>query len=107
MSLEDAFKNTIVLNLKKENQELHEAVARKSRELLVLRSCMATEWCPHCEYESSIEWNVIKYGYQAFCPHCGKKMMLCSECLNDRDYCDWDGEQCYRTREGREELDES
>lgn len=41
---------------------------------------MVTEWCSECEYEVTFEWNVEEYGYAAYCPHCGAKLMLCSEC---------------------------
>ena len=48
---------------------------------------IVTEYCPHCENESSMFWNVDEFGYKAFCPHCGKLMMLCAECcLRDGDY---------------------
>lgn len=60
-----------------------------------------TEWCPHCEYENTIEWDVEKHGYKAFCPHCGNVMMLCDECQHGQDgapQCDWDSKtgKCFR-----------
>jgi len=30
-----------------------------------------TEWCSECETEITMEWNVDKMGYKAFCPVCG------------------------------------
>jgi hypothetical protein len=52
-----------------------------------------TEWCPHCEYEIDMRWDVKQMGYQAFCPVCGKRLMLCSECSNDNGgQCDYDAE---------------
>lgn len=63
-----------------------------------------TEVCPHCDKENTIEWNVEEYGYEAWCPHCGKKMMLCSECLYAKDNmygrCDWNSEskKCFRCK---------
>lgn len=38
------------------------------------------EFCPNCLNEVEIVWNVDKYGYEAYCPKCGERLMLCSEC---------------------------
>lgn len=35
-----------------------------------------TEWCPHCESEIEMTWNVEDRGYKSFCPACGNR--LCS-----------------------------
>lgn len=40
------------------------------------------EVCPHCENEIEMQWDINKRGYKAFCPVCGKRLMLCSECMN-------------------------
>ena len=63
------------------------------------RECI--EVCPHCEKEIMKKWDVEKKGYQITCPNCGKKMMLCDECLNSEDNvgmrCDWSEERgCFR-----------
>lgn len=57
-----------------------------------------TEYCPHCNEEITLEWDVTEHGYQAFCARCGRKLMLCSECLYKEDLCDWSEETgyCYR-----------
>ena len=57
-----------------------------------------TEYCPHCNEEITLEWDVKENGYQAFCARCGRKLMLCSECLYEEDLCDWSEETgyCYR-----------
>lgn len=62
-----------------------------------------TEVCPECMSENTLEWDVSKEGYRAFCPRCGAEMMLCSECLQESD-CDFDMEKqsCYR-RAGQQE----
>lgn len=63
-----------------------------------------TEVCPHCEAENTMEWDVEKNGYEAFCPHCGSKMMICSECMAAKDNecgkCDWDKctDTCFRCK---------
>ena len=49
------------------------------------------EFCPHCETEVSMEWDVETYGYKAYCPYCGKRLMLCSECGGD---CDYENDRC-------------
>lgn len=56
------------------------------------------EWCPHCETEIEMRWDVKKMGYQAYCPVCGEILMLCDECKHRgedgafKDDCDWDSE---------------
>lgn len=39
-----------------------------------------TEVCPHCEQEVTMVWDVETYGYHAYCPFCGKRLMLCDMC---------------------------
>lgn len=53
-----------------------------------------TEWCPHCESEIEMTWNVDDRGYKAFCPVCGKRLMLCDECQHADDAlpCDYNQE---------------
>ena len=53
--------------------------------------CVVTEYCPECETEVTMQWDVRELGYKAFCPHCGKRLMLCSEC-QFIDGCDYDSE---------------
>lgn len=58
---------------------------------------IVTETCPHCESEIEMIWNTDERGFKAFCPVCGKRLMLCDECLhtgkgqcvysNDTDSC--------------------
>ena len=36
-----------------------------------------TEYCSECETENTMVWDVKTEGYKAYCPHCGKVMMLC------------------------------
>ncbi len=38
------------------------------------------EVCPHCDTEVELIWDVEDYGYKAYCPHCGGRLMLCDEC---------------------------
>lgn len=53
------------------------------------------EFCPNCETEIEMQWDVDRDGYKAFCPHCGERLMLCDECQHrtdgifkdDCDYC--------------------
>ncbi|MHC1722498.1 MAG: hypothetical protein AB9836_04750 [Aminipila sp.] len=59
-----------------------------------------TEICPHCDNENTLNWNVATQGYEAECPVCGKKLMLCSVCMYDGNgKCDWDSTtaSCYRS----------
>ena len=51
-----------------------------------------TEWCPHCESEITMTWDVQSMGYKAFCPVCGNRLMLCDECRQLGGVCDYNGE---------------
>ncbi len=44
------------------------------------RTYIVTERCPHCESEIEMRWNTDAMGFKAFCPVCGKRLMLCDEC---------------------------
>lgn len=46
------------------------------------KQCMVAEWCQNCGNEIYMKWDVKKLGYKAFCPVCGKILMLCDECLH-------------------------
>ena len=49
------------------------------------------ELCPHCGKEVSVLWNTVSQGYLTNCPSCGKRLLLCSECVNHNG-CDYDQE---------------
>lgn len=57
------------------------------------RSGYVIEMCPNCDTEVEMVWDTEKFGYKAFCPHCGKRLMLCDECLHSSgvydDNCDY------------------
>lgn len=38
------------------------------------------EYCPNCETEIEMRWDIESMGYKAFCPVCGNRLMLCDEC---------------------------
>lgn len=62
-----------------------------------------TEVCPHCDSEVTMIWNVAERGLKAFCPVCGKRLMLCSECPATTERgaaCDYDSktDTCNATR---------
>ena len=62
-----------------------------------------TEVCPHCDSEITMIWNVAERGLKAFCPVCGKRLMLCSECPATAERgaaCDYDSktDTCNVTR---------
>lgn len=56
------------------------------------RTREVTEVCPHCEQEVTMTWDVDWDGFKAFCPYCGKRLMLCDECLHSEHggNCDYD-----------------
>lgn len=49
------------------------------------------EYCPHCENEAVVKWDIEADGLQIYCPYCGKPLMLCSECpvRDGEESCDW------------------
>lgn len=46
--------------------------------------CMIVELCPNCMNEIEMRWDTDVQGFKAFCPVCGKCLMLCDECLRNR-----------------------
>lgn len=49
------------------------------------------EFCSNCESEIEMSWNTTLWGYKAFCPVCGNRLMLCDECRHgDNGGCDYD-----------------
>lgn len=64
------------------------------------RTFTVTEVCPHCENEIEMRWNTDKMGFKAFCPVCGKQLMLCDECRHTEGHgpCDYDNNtsSCHR-----------
>ena len=65
---------------------------------------LVCEFCPECETEIEMRWNVKQDGYQAYCPHCGNRLMLCDECTHaddGLDNCDYDAEtdRCHRQKQ--------
>lgn len=69
------------------------------------RTYTVTEVCPHCESEIEMRWNTDTMGFKAFCPACGKRLMLCDECRHaeEPDPCDYDGQtdSCHWNKDGR------
>lgn len=53
------------------------------------------ECCPHCEREVVMQWDTEADGYEAICPYCGNRLMLCDECQHsvcedgEPHDCDW------------------
>lgn len=70
---------------------------------------LVTEVCPYCDTEITMRWNIKEQGFKAFCPVCGKILMLCDECFHAEDEyagkCNWckdkltGKEKCYRTKD--------
>ncbi len=55
---------------------------------------IVTEVCPNCENEIEMRWSVEEFGYKAFCPVCGNRLMLCDECQHGEGVlpCDYDAD---------------
>ena len=60
------------------------------------------EYCNVCENEIRLHWHINQDGFQAYCPVCGSRLMLCDACTHrhgeacdDCDYGIWkDKEHC-------------
>ena len=54
------------------------------------RSGYVAEWCPNCNTEIEMAWDVETLGYKAYCPVCGKRLMLCDarQHTTDGEYTD-------------------
>lgn len=66
------------------------------------------ECCSNCGAENEIRWDINKDGFEAYCPHCGAKMMLCDACehrygdrYNDCDWCPEHGCHMCKKKEGK------
>ena len=61
-----------------------------------------TEYCPACETEVTLYWDIRRDGLKSYCPVCGERLMPCSMCPEHRR-CDYDSdtESCFYNR-GRE-----
>lgn len=46
-----------------------------------MKSYEVTEWCPHCESEITMTWDVASMGYKAFCPVCGEHTNITSDTI--------------------------
>ena len=55
-------------------------------------TCIVTETCPHCKSGIEMRWDAGKLGFSAFCPVCGRRIMLCGACrrAGDAGPCDYD-----------------
>lgn len=65
------------------------------------RTYEVTEACPHCGAEITMTWDTDAQGFEVFCPSCGKRLMLCDECLHDESHngsCNYSSETgtCFR-----------
>ena len=60
--------------------ELEYAICSPDRAVDYERTYIVTEYCPHCENEIEMRWDTDTRGFKAFCPVCGKRLMLCDEC---------------------------
>lgn len=50
---------------------------------------MVVTTCPHCKSQIKMSWDTRERGFKAFCPVCGKLLMLCRECECSGEYCDF------------------
>lgn len=56
----------------------------------------AFEVCSRCGKEIALNWDVNEDGYNAFCPYCGEKIVMCGACQSNNgdgeEHCDYDKE---------------
>lgn len=81
----------IVLN----GLDYHESLKRSFENLVQQfadeQQATVTECCPHCDTEVTVKWLPSEDGHSIYCPKCGTRIMLCSECpaIDDGFTCDW------------------
>lgn len=63
---------------------------------------IVVESCPCCEMEVEMLWDTKEDGFKAYCPYCGSRLMLCSECCDVGYYCDFNmkTDTCGHNKEG-------
>jgi len=90
--------NNELIVLREEKRRLKDLVMKKQEEITAIRMSLVAEMCAHCEKENVIEWNVKRQGHMVFCLNCGKRLMLCSECMLYDGICDYNSDEdiCYR-----------
>lgn len=49
---------------------------------------LLSEYCPHCEQEFTVEWDINTDGWIVYCPHCGYKTYMCNMCDPNNMQCD-------------------
>ncbi len=70
-------------------------------EIVVDTYDMVVELCPNCSREVEMLWNTKEDGYKAYCPYCGKELMLCDACLHrDENNSETDNSCNYDSRSG-------
>lgn len=79
-------KNRLLRIYKRRLSEVRRALAKTRREKAILEDGYVVEWCVHCERQIVMLWDVQEDGLSAFCPYCGRKMMLCEQCRGECDY---------------------
>lgn len=57
------------------------------------------EVCPHCESENEYD-SVPENEFKVRCKSCGREIMLCNKCYEQKGICDWHktpaGGKCFR-----------
>ena len=43
------------------------------------------EYCNNCEREIELRWDINLDGFQAICPVCGSRLMLCDACQHRKE----------------------
>lgn len=66
---------------------------------------MEVEYCNVCENEIELRWDINRDGFQAYCPVCGSRLMLCDACnhrhgepCDDCDFGIWKDKELCRFR---------
>lgn len=81
----------LVLNGLDYHKSLKKSFENLVQQLVSEQQATVTECCPHCDTEVTVKWLPSEDGHSIYCPKCGKRIMLCSECpARDGDMeCDW------------------
>lgn len=71
-----------------DNERIHKMTSTFNEFISKETEKLIHKLCSWCGEGASFYWNIENNNYQAFCPHCGSVLMLCSEC-DTRNNCDW------------------
>ncbi len=66
--------------LSKKCAYMSEEIRRLRQRVSVLEDGYVVEWCDNCNTQVTMLWNPAADGLAAYCPFCGRELLLCDSC---------------------------